>query len=125
MKNNVLLGFWRYLLPVPEGIWQRQVQQSALHNQQEIGFLSADQIHVRNYAVRELACLGQPLPPERIARDLGLPIEKVNAILDDLESRLSFLYRNGTESVVWAYPVTVDQTPHRATMSSGESINAA
>ncbi len=125
MKNNVLLGIWRYLLPVPEGIWRRQVQQSTLHNQHELGFLSADQIRVRNYAVRELACLGQPLPPERIARDLSLPIEKVNAILDDLESRLSFLYRNGTEFVVWAYPVTVDQTPHRATMSSGESINAA
>jgi hypothetical protein len=125
MKNNVLLGIWRYLLPVPEGIWQRQAQQSALHNQQELGFLSADHQHVRSYAVRELSRLGQPLPPERIARDLGLPIEKVNSILDDLESRLSFLYRNGTESVVWAYPVTVDQTPHRATMSSGESINAA
>jgi hypothetical protein len=125
MKNNVPLGLWRYLLPVPEGIWKRQVQQSALHNQQGLGFLSADHRHVRNYVVRELACLGQPLPPDLIASDLGLPLEKVNAILDDLENRLSFLYRNGTESVVWAYPVTVDQTPHRATMSSGESINAA
>jgi len=125
MKNSVLLGIWRYLLPVPAGIWQGQVKQSAFHSRQELGFLSADQQHVRNYAVRELARLGQPLPPERIARDLGLPIEKVNAILDDLETRLSFLYRNGTKSVVWAYPITVDQTPHRATMSSGESINAA
>lgn len=125
MKNRVLLGIWRYLLPIPEGIWERQVEQSAFHNQHELDFLSADYRRVRNYAVRELALLGQPLPPDLIARDLGLPLEQVNLILDDLESRLSYLYRSGTKSVVWAYPVTVDQTPHRATMSSGESINAA
>jgi hypothetical protein len=125
MKNNILLGIWRFLLPVPERIWQGQVKQSVLHNQQELGFLSTDHLRVRNYAVRELVCLGQPLPPDLIARDLSLPLDKVNAILDDLESRLSYLYRNGTKSVDWAYPVTVDPTPHRANMSSGESINAA
>jgi hypothetical protein len=125
MKNNVLLGLWRYLLPVPAGIWQGQVKQSAVHNQQELGSLSADHQRVRNYVVRELPRLGRPLPPELIARELSLPLAQVNAILDDLERHMSFLFRNGSESVVWAYPETVDKTPHLATLSSGESIYAA
>jgi hypothetical protein len=80
---------------------------------------------VRNYAVRELPRLGHPLPPEQIARDLNIPLTQVNAVLDDLEKRMSFLYRHSTDSVVWAYPVTVERTPHRASMSSGESTYAA
>lgn len=125
MKNNVLLGFLRYLLPVPAGIWQGQVQQSAVHNQQELGSMSIDHQSVRNFVVRELPRLGRPIPPELIARKLNLSLDQVKVILDDLEKHMSFLYRKGTESVVWAYPVTVDQTPHLATLSNGESIHAA
>ena len=125
MKNSILLGIRRYHLPVPAVIWQGQVKQTAIHNQQTLGYLSPDHQRVRNFVVHQLPCLGQPLPPELIARKLGLSLDLVNVILDDLERRMSFLYRNGTESVVWAYPVTVDKTPHQATLNSGESIYAA
>jgi hypothetical protein len=125
MKNDVLLEVWRYLLPVPPVIWQGQVNQSAVQNQQALSSMFLDHQRVRNFIVRQLPHLGQPLLPELIARELNLPLEQVISILDDLERRMSFLYRNGTESVVWAYPVTVDQTPHQATISGGESTYAA
>jgi len=38
---------------------------------------------------------------------------------------MTFLYRNGREEVVWAYPVTVETTPHRVTLSSGERLYSA
>jgi hypothetical protein len=38
---------------------------------------------------------------------------------------MTFLYRGGGESVTWAYPVTVDRTPHRVAFSSGEQTYAA
>jgi hypothetical protein len=38
---------------------------------------------------------------------------------------MTFLFRNEQGSVTWAYPVTVDQTPHRVTFSSGEQVYAA
>ena len=47
------------------------------------------------------------------------------AILDDLEKRMTFLYRNPQGCVTWAYPVTVDRTPHRVEFSSGEKLYAA
>ena len=125
MKNNVLLGLSRYLVPVPELVWQGQVKKSALQNLEELGKMSSEAKRVRNYIVRELPRYGRPIPPEHIAGELKLPLSQVNSILDDLEKHMSFLYRQGTGSVVWAYPVTVDPTPHRAMLSSGESIFAA
>ena len=38
---------------------------------------------------------------------------------------MTFLFRNPAGDVTWAYPVTVDQTPHQVTFSSGEKLYAA
>jgi hypothetical protein len=56
---------------------------------------------------------------------VGLPLERVLVLLDDLESGMTFLYRNPAGAVHWAYPVTVDETPHSVTFSTGEQIHAA
>ena len=75
--------------------------------------------------MRELPRVGKPIAPEWIARELNLPIEKVITLLDDLEKHLTFLFRNAEGAVVWAYPVTVAETPHRVTLSAGEQTFAA
>jgi hypothetical protein len=80
---------------------------------------------IRNFVVTELPRAGEPLSPEFIAQALKLPLDQVVGILDDLEKHMSFLFRNEQGAVEWAYPVTVDQTPHRMTFSTGERVNAA
>jgi hypothetical protein len=65
------------------------------------------------------------MPPEYIARELGLEESRVTEILDELERRLIFLFRPGGRDVVWAYPVTAEPTPHRVAFSSGERVFAA
>jgi hypothetical protein len=80
---------------------------------------------VRDFTVRELPRTGKPIPPERIAQALGLPPAHVVALLDELEKGMTFLFRNEEGAVTWAYPVTVDPTPHRVTFSSGEGVYAA
>jgi len=69
--------------------------------------------------------MGQPLTPEFIARELSLPLDRVILILDELEAHMTFLFRSEGRAVTWAYPVTVERTPHRVTFSSGEQIYAA
>ncbi len=125
MKNNLLLGIWRHLFPVPSAIWQKQVAEKAEHTRAHLAFMSPDHHRVRNLVVRELPRVGKPLAPEWIARELNLPLENVVTLLDDLERRLTFLFRNSEGAVAWAYPVTVDETPHRITLSTGEKIFAA
>jgi len=60
-----------------------------------------------------------------ISQALQLPLEQVGAILDELENNLFFLVRNEQGAVAWAFPVTVEPTPHRLVFSSGEQAYAA
>jgi hypothetical protein len=120
-KERLLLGLWRYLLPVPRAVWKKQIR----GDDAQLDFMSADHHRLRNYCVVELPRADRPLAPEVIAGALSLSLERVGTILDELERHMTFLYRNEQGAVTWAYPVTVDRTPHRVTFSSGEQIYAA
>ena len=123
--ERVLLGFRRHMLPIPWALFTRVMRREARKTGQTLGGLDDEQRRVHHFVVRELPRLGAPMPPEHIAAALELPLARVTAILDELERRLIFLYRPGGREVVWAYPVTVAETPHRLEFSTGERLNAA
>jgi hypothetical protein len=125
MNDPLLLGVWRYLLRIPRPVWQGEVARNARATTHGLEFLTGDTKRVRNYVVLELPRVGEPLSPQRIADDLGLDMARTVEILDDLEKRMTFLYRDPQGCVTWAYPVTVDRTPHRVEFSSGEKLYAA
>jgi hypothetical protein len=87
--------------------------------------MGADHHRVRDFAVLELLKRGMPLRPELITASLELSPERTGAILDELEARMIFLFRNEEGDVAWAYPVTAEPTSHRIFFSSGEQIYAA
>jgi hypothetical protein len=123
----VLLGRGSQIKPVPRFMWEGHLAESQVpeHSQARLGFMTPDHHRVRYFAVRELAIRGRPLTPEEISADLDLPLEQVQAILADLEKNLVFLVRNELGAVAWAYPVTVEPTPHRLEFSSGERLYGA
>jgi hypothetical protein len=125
MKDNLLIGIWRSLVGLPRSLWQRHVESDAQHTEARLGFMTTAHHLVRHFAVRELPRVGRPLSPELIARGVNLPLPRVNEILDELEKNKTFLFRNPQGAVTWAYPVTVEETPHRVTFSTGEAIYAA
>lgn len=120
MADNLLLGVSRYLLPIPRFIWQRQVRGDA-----RLDFMSDDHHRVRDFVVTEIPKVGKPLSPAYIAQALGLPSDRLSVILDDLETHMTFLFRNPQGDVEWAYPVTAAGTPHHIAFSSGERSDAA
>ena len=123
MNKRLLLGLGRTMLPIPRPIWQRDVDQRGRGHAP--GFMTEEHHRVRDFAVLELPRAGVPLPPELIAERLNLAVDRVNVILDELEKNLTFVVRNEQGAVTWAYPVTVDRTPHRVTFSTGEQVYAA
>jgi hypothetical protein len=125
MENRLLTGVWRYMVGVPPRLWEKQIEKARHKVKKSTGFMSEDHRRVHHYVVRELPRFGAPLPPETVSRELELPLERTVEILRDLEGHLTFLYRNDQGEVVWAYPVTVEKTPHRITFGSGESLYAA
>jgi hypothetical protein len=119
--DNILLGLSRSILPIPRAIWRSQVRGKP----QKIEFMTKDHHRVRDFVVVDLPRVGKPLPPDYIAEAMQLPQGQVVEILGDLERHMEFVFRNPAGAVVWAYPVTADNTPHHVTFSTGERINAA
>ena len=125
MSNKLLAGVWRTMVGVPPFLWEKQIEKARHKVKKSTRFMSPEHRLVHHYVVRELPSVGGPIPAERVARDLALPLERVEDILQDLDKHLTFLVRNEQQQVVWAYPVTVDKTPHRITFASGERLYAA
>jgi len=125
MANTLMSGFWRFMLAVPPFLWEKQVHKARLKITKHLGFMSVDHRRVHHFVVRELPRQGRPLSPEFIAGALGMTTRKVVALLAELEARMTFLFRNGDGAVTWAYPVTVEATPHRLRFPSGEELYAA
>ena len=125
MSNRLMLGLWRYVLNVPPFIWKKQIEKGKKRFEREYGKMPKDYRDVHHFVVKELPCFGKPLPESIVSKKLGLPIDRVRQAMDYLEKRMTYLYRNKDREVIWAYPVTVDKTPHKITFSTGEKLYAA
>ena len=122
MDSKLLLGLWRAMIPLPRALWQRAIFQEVRKAEKRLDFMTPEHRTVHHFVVRELPRIGGPLSPEFVAQGVGLSVERVNVILGELEAHMTFLFRNKERSVTWAYPVTVDVTPHRVTFSTGEQV---
>ena len=125
MGNTILLGREKEIHHVPEDMWKQHLAQTPQHSQQRLSFMTEAHHAVRYFVVREMINTQKPIEPELISTTLKLPADQVKDILDELERKLFFLVRNDQGEVIWAYPVTVETTPHRLNFSSGERLYAA
>ena len=125
MRKKMMLGFWRYMINVPPFLWEKQIFKMKRKLQTEYSSLSREHHSVHHFVVRELPNAGEPLSPGLVADRLDIPADRVRTILDDLEKGMTFLFRNNKGEVIWAYPVTVDKTPHHVSFNTGEELYAA
>ena len=118
-------GIWHYMLTIPSFLWEKQILKAKKRIEAELDFMSDEHRLVHRCVVRELPRVGEPLSPEFVANKLDLPTDRVKSILNELEEHMTFLFRNSEGAVVWAYPVTVEETPHHVAFSTGEQVYAA
>lgn len=125
MKNKMLFGIRGHIIPIPSLLWKGMISRNAKSVEASLGFMSEKHHLIRDFVVRELPFEGKPITPEYVALQLSLSIDHVNEVLEELEKRLTFLFRNEHGAVTWAYPVTVASTPHHVTFGTGEQVQAA
>ena len=125
MEEKVLLGRGKEILEISETTWKGHLSEVPEHSQEMLRFMTAQHHQIRYFAVSELIKTGKPLSPGFISEKLGIPFDRVKAILDELEKKLFFLARDEQGAVIWAYPVTVEATPHRLNFSTGERLYGA
>ena len=124
MFERILLGVGRRMVPVPDWLFRPMVKRDAkkLAKRPDLG---PDERRVQHFAVREIPRRREPIAPEVFAAELDLSLDQVSQILDELERRMTFLCRRGGEDVVWAYPVTAEETPHQVRIDGGAAFSAA
>jgi hypothetical protein len=125
MEDKILLGRDQVMLEIPQTLWKQHLAQAPQHSQARLSFMTEAHHQVRYFVVRELVNRQKPLEAEFISERLRLPLEQVSGILEELERKLFFLVRNTQGAVAWAYPVTVEPTPHRLHFSTGEKLYGA
>jgi hypothetical protein len=122
VRETILLGQGRRITEISRKKWEEDLSHVPEHSKTRLSFMSAEHHKVRYFVVNELPRAGKPIHPETISQSLKLPLAQVNTILDDLEKNLFFLVKNSRGAVSWAYPVTVEKTPHELVFSTGERL---
>ena len=120
MNDTVILGRDKEMIAVPWRAWLAHLDDAPAHGPIRLAFMTEEHHRVRYFVVRELPRAGTVLTPEFVAGALNMAENRVRQILADLERELFFLWRDEAGAVAWAYPVTVDRTPHVVRFSSGE-----
>lgn len=122
MSKPVLRGMGGRILTIPRDTWESGLEIAREETTGSLRFMTQDHHRVRYFVVEELVRTGNPIDPETISHDLLIPLQRVGEILHELESNLFFLVRNHEGLVTWAFPVTVEPTPHRLEFRSGERL---
>lgn len=125
MEEKILLGRDQNIIEVPATTWKQHLTQIPQHSQSRLNFMTDAHHQIRYFAVKELVNRQKPIEPKYISQKLNIPLEQVNVILGELQEKLFFLVRNEQDAVIWAYPVTVEPTPHKLTFASGERLYGA
>jgi hypothetical protein len=125
MEEKIFLGRDQNILEVPESTWKQHLTQIPQHSQSRLSFMTETHHQIRYFVVKELVNRQKPIEPEFISEELNIPFELAKSTLEELERKLFFLVRNEQGAVAWAYPVTIETTPHRMNFSSGERLYGA
>ena len=125
MEEKILLGRDQKILEIPQATWKQHLTQIPQHSQSRLNFMTDAHHQIRYFVVREMVNRQKPIEPEFISQKLNIPLEQVKVILGELQEKLFFLVRNEQDAVIWAYPVTVETTPHKLRFASGERLYGA
>ncbi len=122
----VRIGRGKTIERMDEAAWKDAVVAHVARMPERLSFMTPAHHRVRNAAVLALTRTGgRPLSMTHLAAAAAVDETDTRAIAAELERNLFFVVRQGEDFVSWAYPVTVDRTPHRVTFSSGETVFGA
>jgi hypothetical protein len=125
VEEFILIGRDQEILKNPQATWKQHLAHIPQHSQSRLGFMTSAHHQIRYFVVKEMVNTQKPIEPAYISAGLKMPLELVEQILEELERNLFFLVRNDQGAVTWAFPVTVEVTPHKLVFHSGERLYGA
>ncbi len=125
MEEKILIGRDQEILEIPQATWKQGLAHIPQHSLSRLSFMTHAHHRIRYFVVEEMVNTQKPIEPEFISEGLNMPLDLVKPILEELERNLFFLVRNDQGAVAWAFPVTVEDTPHKMVFRGGERLYGA
>ena len=123
--RKMYMGVGKFMLPIPLVISNKGLQKGVSGAEAKAGLLSEEEQKVHHFVVKKMADVQEPITAELISEELGISLKTVVKIIERLEVLKTFLYRSDGTGINWAYPLSLDNTGHRMTVSTGEQFSAA
>jgi hypothetical protein len=123
--RKMYMGVGKFMLPIPLVISNKGLQKGVSGAKAKAGLLSEEEQKVHHFVVKKMADVQEPITAEFISEELGISLKTVVKIIEKLEVLKTFLYRSDGTGINWAYPLSLDNTGHRMTVSNGEQFSAA
>jgi len=123
--RKMFMGIGKFMVPIPLAISNSGLKKGVSGAETKAQLLSEKERRVHHFVVRKMASVDEPIKAELVAEETGLPVDEVEKAIEKLESLKTFLYRSDGKGIDWAYPLSLDDTGHRMTVTTGESFHAA
>jgi hypothetical protein len=120
--SSQLMGFSRWLGPVPGYFWRRQRDTLVQEMEKALARLTPDQRRVYRLTVGLLAESMMPLEIIDAAARLGMTIDRTEDIINKLNKLTGLIRRNSNGSITGAYPVSLDKNRSCLILDSGEEM---
>ncbi len=125
LEGSVRVGISGITFPIPSFIIKKIVSSGIKEARKKVSRFSDLKRQIHHWVVKEIPGRKTPVLLPEIAEHFDQDITTIESIVQELEDEKTFLFRNRSEGINWAYPVTLDSTPHTVTFSSGETVNSA
>ena len=125
MDRKMFMGIERFMIPIPQIVSKRGLDKGASGARAKAELLSEDERQVHCFVVKKMAVAKEPITAELVSEELGIEVNRVEEIIDKLEGMKTFLYRSDSKGITWAYPLSLDNTGHEISASTGERFFAA
>jgi len=123
--RKMYMGIGKFMVPIPLVISNSGLKKGVSGAKAKAQHLSEEERKVHHFVVRKMASVDEPIKAQLVAEETGFTVDEVEKAIDKLESLKTFLYRSDGRGIDWAYPLSLDDTGHRMTVTTGESFNVA
>ena len=119
------MGIGKFMVPIPRVIASKGLEKGVSGARAKADLLSPEERMIHHFIVSKMAETKAPLTAGQVGKELDVPIDRVETTIDKLEALKTFLYRSDGRGINWAYPLSLEDTGHQMTDSTGQRFFAA
>ena len=124
-QRRLLMGIGSLMIPIPRVVAAKGLRKGVSAAHAKANLLSPEESEIHHFIVKSMAVGQEQITAEFVSDKLAKPLESVERAIDKLEGLKTFLYRSDGIRINWAFPLSLENTGHNITVSTGERFFAA